>query len=128
MGTRLENAKGKDLYAFWKPLLTEELDRAVAQSGTPVLVNLASNEYFKAIDARKLKAEVVTPVFKDWKNDRYKIISFYAKKARGLMAAWMIQQRLDDKEGLKDFDVAGYRFNAAESEGGTLVFTRDNPA
>ncbi|MAY69915.1 MAG: peroxide stress protein YaaA [Halomonas sp.] len=128
MGTRLENAKGKDLYAFWKPLLTEELDRAVAQSGTPVLVNLASNEYFKAVDAKKLKAEVVTPVFKDWKNDRYKIISFYAKKARGLMAAWMIQQRLDDKEGLKDFDVAGYRFNAAESEGGTLVFTRDNPA
>ncbi|MBY6209850.1 MULTISPECIES: peroxide stress protein YaaA [Halomonas] len=128
MGTRLANERGKDLYAFWKPLLTAELDAAVTRSGSPVLVNLASNEYFKAIDAKTLNADVVTPVFKDWKNDRYKIISFYAKKARGLMAAWMIQQRLDDKEGLKDFNVAGYRFSAAESEGNTLVFTRDTPA
>jgi len=128
MGTRLANPEGKDLYAFWRQPLTAELDRAVAKSGSPVLVNLASNEYFKAIDAKALEAEVVTPVFKDWKNDRYKIISFYAKKARGLMAAWMIRERLDNREGLKDFDVAGYGFNAAESQGSTLVFTRDAPA
>ncbi|MCG6658245.1 peroxide stress protein YaaA [Halomonas campisalis] len=124
MGTKLANPAGKDLYAFWKDTLTEALDRAVAESGSPVLVNLASNEYFKAIDARRLKARVITPVFKDEKNGQLKIISFYAKKARGLMSAWMIRQRLDDPEGLKDFDVAGYRFNATLSEGDSLVFTR----
>lgn len=128
MGTRLRNSAGKDLYAFWQDTLTAELDESVVASGSPVLVNLASNEYFKAIAARKLKADVVTPVFRDLKNGQYKIISFYAKKARGLMAAWMIRQRLDDREGLKDFNVAGYRFNAAQSEGNTLVFTRDTPA
>ncbi|MDR5868524.1 peroxide stress protein YaaA [Halomonas koreensis] len=124
MGTRLANPAGQDLYAYWKPTLTEALDRAVADSGSRVLVNLASNEYFKAIDARRLDARVITPVFKDEKNGQYKIISFYAKKARGLMAAWMIRQRLDDPEGLKDFDVAGYRFDAAQSQGDTLVFCR----
>ncbi|MFY0989288.1 peroxide stress protein YaaA [Halomonas sp. C05BenzN] len=124
MGTRLENPAGRDLYAFWRETLTAELDRAVAASGSPVLVNLASNEYFKAIDARALESRVITPVFKDEKNGKLKIISFYAKKARGLMAAWMIRQRLDDPEGLKAFDVAGYRYNAAMSEGDTLVFTR----
>ena len=124
MGTRLENPAGKDLYAFWKATLTAELDRAVAESGSPVLVNLASNEYFKAIDTRRLASRVITPVFKDEKNGKLKIISFYAKKARGLMAAWMIRQRLDDPEGLKDFDVAGYAFDPALSEGDTLVFTR----
>lgn len=125
MGTRLPNPAGKDLYAFWKGTLTAGLDQAVAASGTPVLINLASNEYFKAIDVKKLKAEVVTPVFKDAKNGQYKIISFYAKKARGLMSAWIVRQRLDDAEGLKDFDVAGYRFNPAMSEANTLVFTRE---
>lgn len=128
MGTRLENPAGKDLYAFWKDTLTAELDRAVAASGTPVLVNLASNEYFKAIDARRLESRVITPVFKDEKNGQFKIISFYAKKARGLMAAWLIRQRLDDPRGLTEFDVAGYRYNAAMSEGDTLVFTRKEGA
>jgi cytoplasmic iron level regulating protein YaaA (DUF328/UPF0246 family) len=125
MGTRLENPAGKDLYAFWKDTLTTELDRAVAASGTPILVNLASNEYFKAIGTRKLESRVITPVFKDEKNGKFKIISFYAKKARGLMAAWLIRQRIDDAEGLKNFDMAGYRFNDAMSEGSTLVFTRE---
>jgi len=128
MGTRLETPAGKDLYAFWRATLTAELDRAVAQSGSPVLVNLASNEYFKAIDTKALQARVITPVFKDEKNGKQKIISFYAKKARGLMAAWMIRERLDDPEGLKDFDVAGYAYNAAMSEGDTLVFTRPEGA
>ncbi|MDN3521263.1 peroxide stress protein YaaA [Halomonas ramblicola] len=128
MGTRLENPAGRDLYAFWKETLTAELDRAVAESGSPVLVNLASNEYFKAIDTGRLQARVITPVFKDEKNGKLKVISFYAKKARGLMAAWMIHQRLDDPEGLKDFAVAGYTYNAAMSEGDTLVFTRPEGA
>ncbi len=128
MGTKLPNPAGKDLYAFWKETLTRALDDAVAQSGSPVLVNLASNEYFKAIDARKLQARVVTPVFKDDKNGKLKIISFYAKKARGLMAAWMVRERLDDPEGLKDFNVAGYAYSPAMSEGDTLVFTRPEGA
>jgi uncharacterized protein len=124
MGTRLANPAGKDLYAFWQDTLTQALDEAIAESGSRVLVNLASNEYFKAVDARRLAARVITPVFKDEKNGKYKIISFYAKKARGFMAAWMIRQRLDDPEQLKAFDVAGYAFNPAMSEGDTLVFTR----
>ncbi|PMR76270.1 peroxide stress protein YaaA [Billgrantia endophytica] len=124
MGTRLPNPVGKDLYAFWKDRLTTELGEAVTRSGSNVLVNLASNEYFKAIDAKRLDARIITPVFKDEKNGQFKIISFYAKKARGLMAAWMIRQRLDDPEGLREFDTAGYAFNPAMSEGDTLVFVR----
>ncbi|WP_445156660.1 peroxide stress protein YaaA [Halomonas sp. E14] len=124
MGTRLPNPAGKDLYAFWKGTLTDALDEAIKHSGSLVLVNLASNEYFKAVDAKRLQARIVTPVFKDEKRGQYKVISFHAKKARGLMAAWMIRERLDDPARLKEFDVAGYRFNSAMSEGDTLVFTR----
>ncbi|SHM14412.1 peroxide stress protein YaaA [Vreelandella subglaciescola] len=124
MGTRLANPAGKDLYAFWKPTLTQALNDAIAASGSKVLVNLASNEYFKAVDTKALDARIVTPVFKDEKNGSYKIISFYAKKARGLMSAWMIRERLDDVEGLKAFNVAGYGFDAEASQGDTLVFTR----
>lgn len=124
MGTKLPNPAGKDLYAYWKPTLTSALDAAIADSGSKVLVNLASNEYFKAVDAGKLDARVITPVFKDEKNGTFKIISFYAKKARGLMSAWIIRQQVNDPEALKDFDVAGYRFDAAASQGDTFVFTR----
>lgn len=128
MGIRLPNAAGKDLYAFWRERLTRDLDAAVASSGSPVLVNLASNEYFKAIDHQRLEARIITPVFKDAKNGQYKIISFYAKKARGLMSAWLIRQRIDAPERLKEFDVAGYRFSPAMSQGSTLVFTREENA
>ncbi|MCT8468189.1 peroxide stress protein YaaA [Chromohalobacter canadensis] len=124
MGTKLANPAGKDLYAFWRERLTKDLSRAVEESGSPVLVNLASNEYFKAIDGKGLTCRVITPVFKDEKNGQFKIISFYAKKARGLMAAWMIRQRVDDPEDLKRFDVGGYRFNSGLSDGDTWVFTR----
>ncbi|SNY98626.1 peroxide stress protein YaaA [Halomonas sp. hl-4] len=124
MGTKLANSAGKDLYAYWKPTLTKALDAAIAESGSKVLVNLASNEYFKAVDAKKLDARIITPVFKDEKNGTFKIISFYAKKARGLMSAWIIRQNINDPEALKAFDVAGYRFDAAASQGDTFVFTR----
>lgn len=124
MGTRLPNPAGKDLYAYWKPTLTSALNDAIAASGSKVLVNLASNEYFKAVDAKQLDARIITPVFKDEKNGTFKIISFYAKKARGLMSAWIIRQQVNDPEALKDFDVAGYRFDPAASQGDTLVFTR----
>ena len=128
MGIRLPNAAGKDLYAFWRERLTRDLDAVVAKSGSSILVNLASNEYFKAINHKRLESRVITPVFKDAKNGQYKIISFYAKKARGLMSAWLIRQRIDDPEKIKNFDVAGYRFSAAMSEGDTLVFTREENA
>lgn len=124
MGTKLSNPAGKDLYAYWKPTLTKALDDAIAQSGSKALVNLASNEYFKAVDAKKLDARIITPVFKDEKNGTFKIISFYAKKARGLMSAWIINQKINDPDELKGFNVAGYRFDSASSEGDTLVFTR----
>lgn len=124
MGTKLPNPAGKDLYAYWKPTLTDALNETIAASDSKVLVNLASNEYFKAVDTKKLDARVITPVFKDEKNGKVKIISFYAKKARGLMSAWIIRQRLNDPDGLKAFDVAGYRFDPASSEGNTLVFIR----
>ncbi|WP_249978087.1 peroxide stress protein YaaA [Vreelandella olivaria] len=124
MGTKLANQAGNDLYAYWKPTLTNALNQAIADSGSKVLVNLASNEYFKAIDAKKLNAQVITPVFKDEKNGAFKIISFYAKKARGLMSAWIIKQKINEPDQLKAFDVAGYRFDAAASQGDTLVFIR----
>jgi len=124
MGTKLPNDAGKDLYDYWKPTLTHALNSAIAESGSKVLVNLASNEYFKAVDVKKLDAQVITPVFKDEKNGTFKIISFYAKKARGLMSAWIIRQQINEPEALTGFDVAGYRFDAAASEGDTLVFTR----
>ncbi|OJA06547.1 peroxide stress protein YaaA [Halomonas sp. QHL1] len=125
MGTKLPNSAGKDLYAYWKPILTPALNEAIAESGSNVLVNLASNEYFKAVDTKQLNARIITPVFKDEKNDTFKIISFYAKKARGLMSAWMIQQQVNDPDELKAFDVAGYRFDAAASQSDTFVFTRN---
>lgn len=128
MGIRLANRAGKDLYSFWRERLTDDLREAIKQSGSHALVNLASNEYFKAIDTKRLDTRVFTPVFKDAKNGQYKIISFYAKKARGLMSAWLIRNRINDPEQLQTFDVAGYRFNAAMSQGDTLVFTREENA
>lgn len=124
MGTKLPNEAGNDLYTYWKPTLTQALNSAILESGSKVLVNLASNEYFKAIDIKKLDARVITPVFKDEKNGTFKIISFYAKKARGLMGAWIIKQQINDPGQLTNFNVAGYRFDAASSQGDTLVFTR----
>ena len=124
MGTKLANNAGKDLYAYWRPTLTKALDEAIVASGSKELVNLASNEYFKAVDTKKLDARIITPVFKDEKNGSFKIISFYAKKARGLMSAWIIREQVNTPEALQDFNVAGYRFDAAASENNTLVFTR----
>ena len=125
MGTKLENPVGKDLYAFWGSKLRESLsqDSALADD---VLINLASNEYFKALDAKKLKTRIITPVFKDWKNGQYKMISFYAKKARGLMSRFIIDNRLNEPEAIKKFNYEGYRFNADMSKGDEWVFIRDH--
>jgi cytoplasmic iron level regulating protein YaaA (DUF328/UPF0246 family) len=125
MGTKLANARGKDLYSFWGEHISEWLNEDLKKQGDDVLVNLASQEYFGAVKPKTLKARVIDTVFKDQKNGEYKIISFYAKKARGLMARYVIKERLDDPEKLKEFDLDGYYFDATSSTPNKLVFLRD---
>ena len=124
MGIKLANPAGKDLYSFWGDLLTQKLNDALAEQGDDVLINLASDEYFKAIKPKQLNAELVKPVFLDEKNGKFKVISFYAKKARGLMSRYVIEKRLTKPTQLKKFDVDGYFFDAAESKGNELIFKR----
>lgn len=127
MGTKLANARGANLYEFWGERISAWLNQDLAEQGDAVLLNLASNEYFGAVKRKALDARIIDTEFKDLKNGQYKIISFYAKKARGLMARYVIKERLTDPEGLKDFDYAGYRFTAEESSADRLVFLRDHP-
>jgi uncharacterized protein len=124
MGTKFANKRGKDLYQFWGETITEALNKQLKTVKSEALINLASNEYFKSVKAKSLNAEIITPVFKDWKGDKYKIISFYAKKARGLMAAYIIKNKLTDAEQIKAFDSEGYSFNEAMSTSKEWVFTR----
>ncbi|HBT56019.1 MAG TPA: peroxide stress protein YaaA [Pseudomonas sp.] len=128
MGTKLANARGKDLYAFWGERISQWLNEDLAAQGDEVLLNLASQEYFGAVKPKALNARIIDTVFKDQKNGQYKIISFYAKKARGLMARYVIKERLQDPEGLKDFNLDGYRFDPASSSENQLVFLRDEQA
>ena len=127
MGLKFANSGGKNLYEFWGDILTRELNRDLAKSGSKVLVNLASNEYFRAVKPGSLDAEIITPVFKDLKGGKYKIISFFAKKARGQMARFILDKKLNDPAGLKKFKTGGYRYNKTESTARELVFTRDAP-
>ena len=128
MGTRLANPRGKNLYEFWGERITDELNRLLAREEDAgrerVLVNLASDEYFKSVKPKKVKGRIVTPVFEDWKGGRYKIISFYAKRARGLMSRYVITKRIDEVEALQGFDAEGYAFAADASDADTLVFRR----
>lgn len=124
MGTKLDNIRGSNLYQFWGNIITNELNQALIEQGDDVLINLASNEYFKAVNKKALNATIITPQFKDWKNGQYKMISFFAKKARGLMARYIIQNQITDVEQLKCFDLAGYQFSSDFSQGNDLVFTR----
>jgi len=123
MGTKFANKKGKDLYQFWGSQLRESI---AAELNDGVLINLASNEYFKAVEAKKLKARIITPVFKDWKNGQYKIISFYAKKARGLMSRYIIDHSINEPENIKDFGREGYRFSPEMSHADEWVFLRNH--
>lgn len=125
MGTKFANQRGKDLYQFWGNIITDEINSLLSNAKTPVLLNLASNEYFKSVQQKNIAGRVVTPVFMDKKGDKYKIVSFYAKKARGLMSAYIIRNKITAVEGIKKFDVDGYRFNSAMSDGDSWVFTRD---
>jgi cytoplasmic iron level regulating protein YaaA (DUF328/UPF0246 family) len=124
MGTRLKNSRGKDLYEFWGGRITDALNGELAEHRSQVVVNLASNEYFKSVQSKKLNAELITPVFKDEKNGQFKIISFYAKKARGLMTRYLINHRIDHAAELKAFDMAGYRYSPQDSQSNTWVFNR----
>lgn len=124
MGIKLANPAGETLYDFWRERLTSDIREAIDDSGNPVLINLASNEYFKVIDRKRLDRRIISPVFKDEKNGKLKVISFYAKKARGLMAAWILDNEIDDPQHLQHFDGAGYAFNAALSTESEWVFTR----
>ncbi|RMX07760.1 peroxide stress protein YaaA [Corticibacter populi] len=124
MGTRLPVGAAENLYQFWQATLADYLNERLAAQKTPVVVNLASNEYFKAVDTRRLKARVIDCVFQDEKNGQYKIISFYAKRARGLMARYAIEHRLEHPEKLQGFDLDGYAFHAAGSSEDRLVFRR----
>ncbi|HLR17792.1 MAG TPA: peroxide stress protein YaaA [Alcanivoracaceae bacterium] len=124
MGTRLENKHGKNLYEFWGSSITELLQKDMAEQGSRTLLNLASQEYFKAVKVKELDASVITPVFHDEKNGVYKVISFHAKKARGAMAAWVAENKVKDAKALQGFDWAGYQYHAESSTPAKPVFRR----
>ncbi|WP_436872243.1 peroxide stress protein YaaA [Acinetobacter haemolyticus] len=125
MGTKLKNSRGHNLYEFWGSIITDQINQDLAEIDAKVLVNLASDEYYKSVNEKKIKAEIVKPVFLDQKNGKYKVISFYAKKARGLMARYLIENKLNQVEQLKAFDSEGYYFDAESSSNKELVFKRD---
>lgn len=124
MGTSLTNPKGKDLYEFWGKRLTNALNCAIEQENPKVLFNLASQEYWGAIQADAIDARIVTPNFKDWKNGKYKFISFHAKKARGMMSSYLIKTRVKSVKQAREFDWGGYTFNPGMSDGDAWTFTR----
>ncbi|MBT4518519.1 MAG: peroxide stress protein YaaA [Halieaceae bacterium] len=124
MGLKFINRRGNNLYQFWGSKITHGLNAQLKKNRADLLVNLASMEYFKAIKLGELNADVITPVFKDMKSGKYKIISVYAKKARGQMARFIIDNEVTDPDGLRKYDCDGYRYNKGESTARTLVFTR----
>ena len=124
MGTALRNTAGKDLYEFWGGKVTQALNEALAGQRSKVLINLASNEYYKVVQAQNIDGRIVTINFKEWRRDAYRFVSFSAKKARGLMARYMIDQRAERADDLKAFDVEGYAFNEELSSRDEWIFTR----
>ncbi len=124
MGTKLVNPRGKNLYMFWGDIITEALNAALEKINSQYLINLASNEYFKAVNPEKLNARIITPVFKENKNGTLRVISFYAKKARGLMSRFVIKNKITSPEDLKNFDLDRYKFSPEQSSETRLVFVR----
>ncbi len=123
MSIKLKNPKGKNLYEFWDNKITDKLNDALAASGK-ILVNLASNEYYKAVKPKLIKGEIITPEFKEYKNGTYKMVALFAKRARGLMAAYIIKNRVEDIAGLNGFNLDGYKYNPKLSTAAKPVFTR----
>jgi len=124
MGTRLATDYGRNLYQFWGDTITDTINQALADQGDDVLINLASNEYFSAINTANIKGRIITPVFREYRKGAYRIISFNAKKARGLMSRFIIEHRIDDPEAIKTFDLADYSFNPELSSPDEFIFTR----
>jgi uncharacterized protein len=124
MGTTLENPLGKSLYKFWNTRITSYLNERLHGEKSPTVVNLASQEYFKAVDTKALRARVIECVFEDWKGGQYKVISFFAKRARGLMARYAATKRVNTPKQLEKFNLEGYAFDAKASEPSRLVFRR----
>jgi uncharacterized protein len=127
MGTRLKTSRGNSLYDFWGSRISKAANDDLARSEAPTIVNLASTEYFSAIDKKALKARIVTCHFKEIKDGEARVLSFYAKKARGMMARFAIEGRIDNPEALKDFNAEGYQFDAAASKPNDWVFSRVQP-
>ena len=126
MGTKFSINGTKNLYDFWKETITNSINQEIKDQGHKYLLNLASNEYFNSIDEKKINAEIIYPVFKDFKNGEYKIISFYAKKARGLMSRYHIKNKVETLEDIKSFNEQGYYFSSEMSENNKIVFIRDS--
>ena len=124
MGSKLKGAHGSSLYDYWGNKISENLNQHAKEIGSKILVNCASNEYFNAINLNSLLLRVITPIFMERKNGKEKIISFYAKNARGAMARFIIQNRLKSEEDIKKFDLDGYNYSAEKSDEGKLVFIR----
>jgi hypothetical protein len=124
MGTALQTPKGTSLYQFWGSQIAEHLNTRLSENKEPTIVNLASQEYFKAVDRKTLNARIVECVFEDYKGGKYKIISFFAKRARGLMARYAIENRVTQVKGLEGFDLEGYAFDAKASDTDRKVFRR----
>ncbi len=124
MSTKLANKRGKDLYSFWGDAITEKLNSELSAHDNKTVFNLASNEYFKAVKPKKLNGEIITPVFKEYKNGEYKIVMLFAKRARGAMANFIIRNKIENAADLKDFSEGDYKYNAKMSGGGEMVFVR----
>ena len=127
MGSKLKGAHGSSLYEYWGKKLSEKLNKQAKENGSKILVNCASNEYFSAIHSGSLSLKVITPVFMERKDDKEKIVSFYAKKARGAMARFIIQNRLTETDKLKYFNAGGYAYQSDQSDDNKLVYVRDYP-
>jgi cytoplasmic iron level regulating protein YaaA (DUF328/UPF0246 family) len=126
MGTRLNNDRGSNLYQFWGDIIVDKINDNLQED--ELLVNLASNEYFKAVNKKKLTSPLITPNFLDEKNGQFKVISFYAKKARGLMARYLIENRCETLDEIKAFNLAGYRYDPQQSTKNNPVFIRPESA
>jgi uncharacterized protein len=124
MGTSFSTPKGHNLYTYWGDRITDQLKKSLKESENNVLINLASQEYFAAINTKRLKARIITPSFKDRSNDKYAMISFFAKRARGMMSRFIVENAITDCDMLVGFDLAGYHFNHGLSKGDNWVFTR----
>ncbi len=124
MGRRIDNERGKNLYEFWGDAITEGLNRALAALGSRYLINLASTEYFKAVKPALLQGEIITPEFKDYKNGQYKVMGVYAKRARGMLSRYVIENRVTDPEAMKAFAQDGYAYNESMSSASHWVFAR----